>query len=546
MKSKTTLFVIFFICLLYITPSFGQKETMPPTLLPALNNITPDEIKSDIQFLADDKLAGRFPGTDGYQQAIDYVIDKLKTLKVEPLGEDGTWLQTVRLRNAKITSQFFVIKYDDGKRPEEARSDDFVIYPNPVVTSASATAPLVFAGYGICEPTLKYDDYIDLDVKGKIVLVARGAPDKFPSAAAAHLSSTNTILKTAAEHGAIGVIISNADSTRKTLPDMSKGVYSVLDKDGGIAVSRTYYNTQIKILAMVSYNMLNKFFETSGKNTAAILAQLKEGVPQSAPLSVSIGTSYSSEYHDITSYNIIGKITGSDNTLENEYIVHSAHLDHLGIGKPVQGDSLYNGAHDNASGVASLLGIAKIYKKLKAKPKRSIVLLFVTGEEMGLLGSGYFAKYPTIPVQNIVANINTDMPTIIAPLLSITALGAEHSSLIKQVNQAAGYLGLEVQDDPEPKQARFTRSDQYSFVLNGVPALHIKYGNKTADGKNNLNDLVATWREKYYHKPQDDINGLFDFEAGVKYAQLNFLIGYLVAQDDLKPTWNQGDLFGQK
>jgi Zn-dependent M28 family amino/carboxypeptidase len=146
----------------------------------------------------------------------------------------------------------------------------------------------------------------------------------------------------------------------------------------------------------------------------------------------------------------------------------------------------------------------------------------------------------------MVADVNTDMPTIIAPLLSITALGAEHSSLAKQVGEAADYLGISVEPDPEPKQVRFTRSDQYSFVVQGIPALHVKYGNKTADGKNNLADIVAPWRAKYYHKPQDDINGIFDFGAGRKYAQLNFLIGYLVAQDTAKPTWNEGDIFAVK
>lgn len=534
------------IILLFINTCYGQSGNLPPDLVPAINSVTADEIKNDIQYLADDKLAGRFPSTPGYQQAVDYVTERLKNLRVEPLGENGTWLQTVKLRNAKITTHFFVINYGNGTRPEDVPNKDYVIYPNPVMSSVNGSAGLVFAGYGISEPTLNYDDYNNLDVKGKIVLIIRGAPDNFPSAAAAHLSSTNTILKTATEHGAIGVIIGNADSTRKNLPDMSKGVYSVLDKDGGISVSRTYYNNQINILALVSYNLLNKFLETVGKNTTETITQLRKGISQSTLLTLNISTSFSTEYQDITSYNVIGRISGSDKKLKTEYIVHSAHLDHLGIGKTVQGDSIYNGAHDNASGVASLLGIAKIYRNLKVKPKRSIILVFVTGEEMGLLGSGYFAKNPTIPIQNIVANINTDMPTIIAPLLSITALGAEHSSLIKQVNQAAGYLGLEVQPDPEPNQSRFTRSDQYSFVLNGIPALHIKYGNKTSDGKNNLNELVAEWREKYYHKPQDDINGLFNFDAGVKYAQLNFLIGYLIAQDDLKPTWNSGDLFGNK
>jgi Zn-dependent M28 family amino/carboxypeptidase len=249
---------------------------------------------------------------------------------------------------------------------------------------------------------------------------------------------------------------------------------------------------------------------------------------------------------DIESYNVIGKINGSDPVLKNEYVVHSAHLDHLGISDVVNGDSIYNGAHDNASGVSSLLEIAGIYSRIKDKPKRSILIVMVTAEEMGLLGSAYFAKYPTVDQQAIVANVNTDMPAIIAPLLSVVALGAEHSSLDAQVLKAANYFGLDVESDPEPEQNRFIRSDQYSFVAQGIPALHIKYGNKTADGKNNLDVEVKKWREKYYHMPQDDINGIFDFEAGRKYVQVNFLIGYLVANDTQRPTWKEGDFFGTK
>ena len=211
----------------------------------------------------------------------------------------------------------------------------------------------------------------------------------------------------------------------------------------------------------------------------------------------------------------------------------------------LQGDSLYNGAHDNATGVASLLEIASAYKNLKQKPRRSILIVAVTGEEMGLLGSAYFAQNPTVPKEQLVANINTDMPTIIAPLLSVVALGAENSSLAGPVATASQTFGLTVEDDPEPTQNRFIRSDQYSFVAQGIPALHIKYGNKTADGKNNLSEQVQVWRAKYYHKPQDDINGVFDFEAGKKYAQLNFLIGYQIANEVQRPTWNPGNFFGQ-
>jgi Zn-dependent M28 family amino/carboxypeptidase len=274
---------------------------------------------------------------------------------------------------------------------------------------------------------------------------------------------------------------------------------------------------------------------------------LKGGQSQSLDLTgVTFTANYNSTYQDINSFNVVGKITGSDPVLKNEYVVHSAHLDHLGISTPIQGDSIYNGAHDNASGVSSMLQIANIYSHLKIKPKRSILMVAVTGEELGDLGSGYFAAHPTVPVKNMVADVNTDMPTIIAPLLSVTALGAEHSSLAKVVDEAAAYLDLSVEPDPEPKENRFVRSDQYSFVKQGIPALHIKYGSKTADGKNNLNEFVAQWRAKYYHKPQDDINGIFDFNAGAKYAQLNFLIGYLVANNPVRPKWNKGDVFATK
>jgi Zn-dependent M28 family amino/carboxypeptidase len=519
---------------------FAQEIKLSKEIQNALGQVDTARIKADITYLADDKLKGRFPGSEGFQMAADYVVARLKALDVVPAGENGTWLQQVRLRKAFVHDAV-ISSTNNAAVPDNS----YVVYPNPAVPKVDVSANLAFAGYGISEPALGYDDYAGLDVKGKIVLITRGVPDKFSSSVAAHVMNSTHILKVAAEHGAVGVIICATDSTAK-FPNFSRGIFSVLDRDGKVAVSRIYFSDEVKVFGAISYNLFNSFLRASGKPLAGILASLKAGQPNSFAVNAGLNISYSSTYQDISSYNIVGKIEGADPELKNTYVVHSAHLDHLGVGAPVQGDSIYNGAHDNASGVASVLGIAEIYHHIKQKPKRSVLLILLTGEEMGDLGSGYFAKHPTVPVENIVADVNTDMPTIIAPLLSITALGAEHSSLINQVNEAAGYLGLSVEPDPEPKQARFTRSDQYSFVLEGIPALHIKYGSKTADGKNNLNDFVAVWRAKYYHKPQDDINGIFDFGAGKKYAQLNFLIGYLVAQDVMRPTWNPGDIFGVK
>jgi len=539
-KVYSLLFAAFFI----IGLTSAQQIKLNNNVKQALTAVDTAQFKADIAYLADDKLLGRMPGTPGYQMAVDYVVGRLKSLNVKPAGENNTWLQQVKLRKAFVHDA--VISINNGQYQNVGiRGGGYAIYPNPAIPQIKISAGLVFAGYGISEPGLGYDDYAGIDVKGKIILIVRGTPEKFSSSVAAHVMNSTQILKVAAEHGAVGVMICSTDLTA-IMPNFSRGVYSVLDKQGNVAVSRSYYSSQVSVFGGISYSLFNTFLKDSGKSMQEILAQLKTGQPDSFAINTGINVSYTSTYQDIISYNVIGKITGSDPVLKKTYVVHSAHLDHLGVGPAVQGDSIYNGAHDNASGVASVLAIAKIYKNIRIKPKRSILLVLLTGEEMGDLGSGYFAKYPTVPVNSIVADVNTDMPTIIAPLLSITALGAEHSSLSKQVDQAAGYLGISIEPDPEPKQARFTRSDQYSFVLQGIPALHIKYGNKTADGKNNLNDMVAVWRAKYYHKPQDDINGIFDFAAGKKYAQLNFLIGYLVAQDKARPEWNEGDIFAVK
>jgi len=535
--------------ILAIDTALAQNAGLSKNIGEAIETVSANQIKADITYLADDRLKGRLPGTEGYQMAVDYVTGRLKSSGVIPAGENGTWLQKVNLRRAFVKDAVISLTGAALSGPGASGASgapgasNYIVYPNPARPAVQQSSSLVFVGYGISEPGLGYDDYKNIDVKGKTVVVTKGAPAQFSSSVAAHVMNNRKLLNVAAAHGATGVIIGIADSSANHLADLSNGVYSVIDNKGKVVFSQIYYSDQIGFLASIKFELLNSLFESSGRNLKQVSAQLKAGQPQPFAMKQVINVSLNSTFKDIVSYNVVGKIPGSDSVLKNEYVVHSAHLDHLGIAKPVEGDSLYNGAHDNASGIASLLGIAKIYQQIKVKPKRSILIVMVTGEEMGMLGSQYFASHPTVPVKNMVADVNTDMPTIIAPLLSVTALGAEHSSLVKQVGQAARFLGLSVEPDPEPAQARFTRSDQYSFVVAGIPALHIKYGSKTEDGKNNLNETVAKWRAKYYHKPQDDINGIFNFNAGKKYAQLNFLIGYLVAEEQNRPKWNSGDIF---
>lgn len=531
--------------MLMFSQANAQQKKYGGAVDTAVQTASADDIKASITYLADDKLLGRQPGKPGFQMAADYVINELTNYGVKPAGENNGWTQQVRFRRTFAGKSGSVELTVNGKKIDSIKyGTDIFIYPDPVHPTVSSSGTLTFAGYGITDKQLGYDDYTGLDVKGKIVVIVRGAPKSFPSSNASHNMDLITIQKNAAAHGAKGVIIAVGDSTARPIlaNPGRRGTYSIMDEKGVPVVSRNYFKG-VEMLGMVGYKTLRTLARSAGKDASTILPLLKEGKKFSFPINAIISTSADFEYQDIAGFNIVGKIEGSDRKLKKQYVVHSAHLDHLGVGTPVQGDSIYNGAHDNASGVASLLQIAKIYHNLKDKPKRSILIVMVTGEELGDLGSGYFASHPTVPVKSMVADVNTDMPTIIAPLLSVTALGAEHSSLAQTVDEASAYLDLTVEPDPEPEQNRFVRSDQYSFVVHGIPALHIKYGARTPDGKNNLNDLVKVWRAKYYHKPQDDINGMFDFDAGRKYAQLNFLIGYIVANTKDRPTWNKGDIF---
>nr|WP_262903385.1 M28 family peptidase [Hymenobacter psoromatis] len=521
-------------------------QSIAPAALAALPLARPAALEAHVRYLADDRLRGRLPGTPGYQLAVDYVVSQLKKNGVAPAGERGTYTQAVRLRRAFIEPGA-VASY----QPAAGAAQSLVVgpaitfYPNPGQAEvAVADAPLVFAGYGISAPELHYDDYAGLDVRGKVVVVTRQRARQFADNERQYFADLRTVLETAARHGAAGVLLAAAHAEAK-LPEFPKGLVSALSPDGQVAVSRSYAAGPAQLVGSLSAVAVQQLFTGAARDTGQVMSTLRAGQPASLPLPGRLSARYASRYHDVDSYNVVGKIMGSDPKLKSEYVVHSAHLDHLGVGPAINGDSIYNGAHDNATGVASVLEISRLYASLKTKPKRSLLFVLMTGEEMGLLGSAYFAKFPTVPPGALVADINTDMPTLIAPLLSMVPLGADHSSLMQEVKTAADYLNISLEPDPEPAQNRFIRSDQYSFVMQGVPALHLKYGNKTADGRNNLSETVQQWRAITYHQPQDNFaGGTLDWEAGAQYVRLNFLIGYQVAQGVGRPTWNKGDFFG--
>jgi len=245
--------------------------------------------------------------------------------------------------------------------------------------------------------------------------------------------------------------------------------------------------------------------------------------------------------------NIIGEIVGSDPALRDQFVVYTAHVDHLGICPPIDGDNVCHGAFDNASGVSTLLEIARAYASLPRPPRRSVLFVFVTGEEMGLLGSDYFAHAPTVPLNKIVANVNIDgAPGLRFPMKDVVAMGAEHSNIDKVAESAAREIGYALIPDPMPEETGFIRSDQYSFVLQGVPAVNMSSGITSSDPTINALELQKKWLITRYHTPLDNMDQPFDYESGAKAAGLNFLVGYELAQRNQPPEWNKGDFFGTK
>jgi hypothetical protein len=509
-----------------------------------LDKVSAEALKGHIAYLADNRMRGRLPGTPEYELAGQYVEAQFKKLGLEPAGENGTYRQKVVVRTAKtIVEQSHLHYHSAAQHLDLEYGKDFSVQPDFNVAANQVEAPLVFAGYGISAPKLNYDDYRDLDVRGKIVIVLSRVPEnKFGSTETAHLATMRAKVDMAYRHGAIGVLALPSPSVGGPQggAGSARGVVFPNGKAEGRGVNPY---PSIKVVGTLTWVGLGKILgktELSSRELAALV--YNPSTPIQIPGSARIQTA--TVYEHLESFNLVGKIPGADPVLKEEYVVHTAHLDHVGVGRPVNGDSIYNGAHDNASGVASLLEIARTYQNLKKeRPKRSVLIVMVTGEEMGLLGSTYFAHNPTVPKDKIVADINTDMPTILAPLLGVVPLGAEHSTLIHTVRQAALYLGLEVMEDHMPQEVRFVRSDQYSFVLQGIPALHIKYGLKTSDPSFDLDGRIKDFTKNHYHKPSDELNESFNFEAGRTYVKLNFLISYLVALATERPSWKPESIF---
>ena len=531
------------------SPDLEAASLDAPEVKAALEGIHGAQIEQHMRVLADDKLEGRGPGTAGYEGALSYVETTVKSFGLAPAGESGGFRQRVPLRNSVVVEgeSSMAVRSPAGKKTL-AYGKDYLLSADPLREEVGVEdARVAFVGYGVSAPGLGYDDYgAGTDVKGKVVAYLSGAPAKLPSNERAYYSSGAAKEAEAARRGAIGTISFTSPDDPRFRWDVSvatgkQGGYAWVDAQG----NPNRGDPALRGSASLNHSGVAALFAGAPKPPAEVFAAAAKSTPQAFDLATRVSLVTRSTHKDVESANLVALLEGSDPALKDEHVVYVAHVDHFGRGVAMNGDDIYNGAHDNASGVAIVLEVARAYSTLPARPRRSALFLFVTAEERGLLGSDYFARHPTVPRDGIVADLTLDMPFLFHPLLDIVPYGAQHSTLSAPVTRAASHLGIGLATDPIPEQVLFIRSDHFSFVRQGVPSLFIKSGFKTGDPKLDGAAINAGYRRDVYHKPNDDMSQPFDFEAGAQHARLNFLTGWLVAQETARPAWNPGDFFGE-
>ncbi|HJQ35896.1 MAG TPA: M20/M25/M40 family metallo-hydrolase, partial [Thermoanaerobaculia bacterium] len=371
-----------------------------------------------------------------------------------------------------------------------------------------------------------------------------GAPPSFANAIRAHHSASLSKIENAAKHGAVGLITLESEKEAQRAPwtrvvrQSKLGTMHWLRADGTPNAVNPQLTTGIGADLETTKTIL-------GDEAEAVFAALDRGQPKAKPLKLRARIQLVSAHRDLKSPNVIGVLRGSDPKLRDEYVVYSAHLDHLGMTEPVNGDAINNGALDNATGIAAIIEIAKAFAALPQRPRRSILFLATTGEEKGLKGADYFANNPTVPFDSIVADINIDMLLLLHKTSDVVVFGIDNSDLGDMARAAARDMNLEISADRAPEEVVFVRSDQYPFIKRGIPAIFVNSGYNAVEPGVNMAEEMRVWRRTRYHSPTDDLQQPIDYEAALLPIELDYRIGLAAANRDERPKWKAGDFFGQ-
>jgi hypothetical protein len=516
----------------------------------ALDAITQENLKAMTSYLADDARNGRRAGSPGYDDAARYVAERFEEIGLQPGGDDG-WFQQVPIVTATIDAENSgAVLHTSSGDVELEWIKDAVVFPDPVREDSQVRAEVVFVGFGIHAPELGYSDYDGIDVEGKIVATFWGGPDTFPQPEQAIYSSAYIKATELVRRGAVGQIMlwdrqeeedENWDEHYDGYPKEPQWSWATESGD----VSR-YFPERLG-LADFSRASAERLFEDSPMSFEEALDAAEESRPMSTALGVEVTLFHKTRHEHFSSPNVVAILPGSDPQLKNEFVVVSAHLDHIGTKESDEGDTVYNGFYDNAVGIAVMLESARALSKLTVAPRRSIAFIAVTAEESGLLGSDYFVNNLPLPGTSIIATVNVDLPMFLFPMNTMTTWGAERTTFEAAAAAEVSLEGFEARPYPYPgEEGDINRSDSYTFARQGIPFIWMMEGVGSFDAAVDGLAEINAFYDDHYHQVSDDSSRPVHWDSAVRFTRACARVARSIAMDDNAPAWNEGDFIGDK
>ncbi len=522
--------------------------------------IDPDRILQHVKVLSDDKLQGRTPGSQGETLTVEYLQTQFKNIGLQPGNPDGTYVQNVPLVGITGAERSPLTFTKPGQSLTLRWKDDVVAWTKHVADGASIeNSDVVFCGYGVVAPEYGWDDFKGVDVKGKTIVVlindppvpdpgdaSKLDPKMFGGTAMTYYGRWTYKFEEGARKGAAAVLIVHETEPAAYPFSVVQGnlgeKFDVVPPDKNMG--------RVDIEGWITSDSARKLLAMGGQDFDALKKQAIRKDFKPLALGVKAAMAIKNTLRTIDSHNVLAMLEGSDPSLRDQYVIYTAHWDHLGVGLAVNGDNIYNGARDNAAGCAEVLEIARGFTTLRPAPKRSILFMLVTAEEQGLLGSQYYSMMPLYPLNKTVAEINIDEPNVYALSKDVTVIGMGASDLDDYLRQAAQEQGRTLRPDPHTEKGFYYRSDHFNFAKQGVPALYTESGVETAPSSGKpegyLKSKLDDYEDHLYHQPGDEVKPDWDLRGTAEDAQLMLVVGYRVANAAAIPQWKPGNEFKAK
>jgi Zn-dependent M28 family amino/carboxypeptidase len=506
--------------------------------------ITGTHIRAHTKFLSSDLLEGRGVGSRGGDLTTDYLATQFALAGLKPAGDKGTFFQAVPMVGVATEKSASLALVKGGARVPLTWQDDFVGVTQRQQKQEEFEAEAVFVGHGITAPEFDWDDYRGIDVKGKIVVLFTNEPPSedpkfFGGRALTYYGRWTYKYEQATRKGAVACIIVHTTPTAGYSWEVVRNSWGKEDPQMVLENGQA----ALGLAGWVTRKAGDRLFAHLGKTVDDMVKLADTRGFKPMPLNLKLSAKLPTAVRPIASRNVVGFVEGSDPVLKNEAVVFSAHWDHLGIGVPVNGDAIYNGAVDNATGCATLLEIARVWAALPVKPRRSAIFLAVTAEESGLRGAEYYGLHPFIPTGKHALNVNYDALYPFGRTKDVVVTGAERTTVWPTVQDIARRFNLAIAPDARPEQGLYYRSDHFSLARVGVPAFSVKMGNELRSGSGSGDDFFVEFNSKNYHQPSDEYKESWDFAGMEELARFGMTIALEVANQDKLPTWNPGDEF---